>query len=505
LSQVLLTHSYHLGYDPKQLRKMQPYTPIGTLYAASALRMQGISVSVFDSMLDDPSENFRWMLETHQPKIVTVYEDDFNFLSKMCLTRMREVAWEMATAAQALGAVAIVHGSDSTDNPGLFLENGFNYVLCGETEETLIQLCTAVLHNQVLPEIDGLVRLDEFGKLVQSPVRLAKNPSWAALPVASRDLIDLEPYREAWTKAHGYFSTNMVASRGCPYHCNWCAKPISGNKFHLRPAAVVAEEMRILKEDEGVQHVWFGDDVFALNQHWIQEFAEEVTKRDASIPFKIQSRADLMSEHTVQSLKAAGCAEVWMGVESGAQSVLNAMDKGLSLPAVVVARRRLKEAGIHACFFLQFGYPGESWNELQQTIAFVRETRPDDIGISFSYPLPGTPFYERVRAQLGQKRNWTDSDDLCIMFRAAYKTEFYRAVRDALHAEVDSWREPGMTAEKQAHMDALWNHVDELEPISRDAEALGPIDVLARPASEALVSIELPTSFETPREEFSTR
>ena len=491
MAQVLLTHSYHLGYDPKQLRKMQPYTPIGTLYAASALRETGISVSVFDSMLDDPLEGFRWMLEKRRPKIVAVYEDDFNFLSKMCLTRMREVAWEMAEAAREIGAIAIAHGSDSTDNPGLFLENGFDYVLCGETEETLVQLCTAVLHGRAIPEIDGLVRFDTDRKLIESPVRLAKNPTWAMLPIASRELIDLEPYRTAWIKAHGYFSTNMVASRGCPYHCNWCAKPISGNKFHLRPAAVVAEEMKMLKEDEGVQHVWFGDDVFALNQHWVQEFAEEVTKREASIPFKIQSRADLMSDQTVQSLKAAGCAEVWMGVESGAQSVLNAMDKGLSLPSVVAARSRLKEAGIRACYFLQFGYPGEFWNELQETIAFVRLTRPDDIGISFSYPLPGTPFYERVRVQLGQKRNWTDSDDLCIMFKAAYKTEFYRAVRDALHAEVDSWRELKVTAEKKSQIDALWRNVDELEPVSRDAEAAEPMDFIASPAPSALVSIEL--------------
>jgi len=194
-----------------------------------------------------------------------------------------------------------------------------------------------------------------------------------------------------------------------------------------------------------------------------------------------------------------------MGVESGAQSVLNAMEKGLSLPSVVVARSRLKEAGIRACFFLQFGYPGESWIELQETVAFVRKTRPDDIGISFSYPLPGTPFYERVRMQLGQKRNWTDSDDLCIMFRAAYKTEFYRAVRDALHAEVDSWREPELTPETKAHMDALWNQVDQLEPVSRDAEATVPLDVLTRPSSDALVSIDVPTSFEKPREEITAR
>jgi anaerobic magnesium-protoporphyrin IX monomethyl ester cyclase len=490
LAQVLLTHSYHLPYDSKQLRKMQPYTPIGTLYAATALRAAGISVAAFDSMLEEPSAKFTAMLEEHRPKIVAVYEDDFNFLSKMCLTRMREVAWEMAKVAHAIGAIAIVHGSDSTDNPTLFLENGFDYVLCGEAEATLVQLCSSILRGEEVPAIEGMVTLDEHGQPIQSLQRLAKNPRWAELALPSRDLIDLEPYRAAWVREHGYFSTNMVASRGCPFHCNWCAKPISGNKFHLRPASVVAEEMKMLKVGAGVQHIWFGDDVFALNHHWVREFAEEVTRRDAALPFKVQSRADLMSEETVGNLKVAGCAEVWMGVESGAQSVLNAMDKGLTLSSVIAARQRLKEAGIRACFFLQFGYPGETWVELQETIAFVREMRPDDVGISFSYPLPGTVFYERVRAQLGQKRNWTDSDDLCIMFRAAYTTEFYRAVRDALHAEVDSWRESEVSYQTKSRIEKMWRNVYELEPMSRDAEALGSLDPPPIYPSSAFVPLE---------------
>ena len=489
--QVLLTHSYHLPYDSKQLRKMQPYTPIGTLYAATALRNKGISVIAFDSMLKEPSTKFAAMLEEQRPKIVAVYEDDFNFLSKMCLTRMRDVAWEMAKASRAMGAITIVHGSDSTDNPVLFLENGFDYVLCGEAEETLGQLCASILHAQEIPEIDGLVRLDEHGNPVSSAQRLSRNPAWTELPLPARDLIDLEPYRAAWMKAHGYFSTNMVSSRGCPYRCNWCAKPISGNKFHLRPPAEVAEEMKLLKLHAGVQHIWFGDDVFALNQHWVRQFAEEVITRDAVIPFKIQSRADLMSEQTVEHLKTAGCAEVWMGVESGSQVVLNAMDKGLSLPSVVAARHRLQEAGIRACYFLQLGYPGETWAELQETIELVRRTRPDDIGISFSYPLPGTLFYERVRTQLGEKRNWTDSDDLCIMFKAAYNTDFYRAVRDALHAEVNSWRSPqALSAKLNLQIDDLWRKVDDLEPVSRNADAFASPEGFAAFASSAIVPVE---------------
>lgn len=466
MADVLLTHSYHLPYDAKQLRKMQPYTPIGTLYAATALQDFGLSVAIFDVMLEPPSGSFLSMLYRHQPKIVAVYEDDFNFLSKMCLTRMREVAWEIARASKECGAILIVHGSDSTDNPELFLAHGFDYVLCGEAEDVLVKLCASILQNTHIPELDGLVRPDCKGGALRTGRRLAKNPAWVELSPPDRRLIDLDLYRTAWTRNHGYFSTNMVASRGCPFQCNWCAKPISGNHFHLRAASAVAEEMQMLK-NAGVDHIWFGDDVFALDHRWIREFAEEVTKRDAAVPFKVQSRADLMSEENVFHLKSAGCAEVWMGVESGAQSILNAMDKRLSLAAVDTARQRLKDVGVRACFFLQLGYPGEGWSELQQTIALVRRLRPDDIGISFSYPLPGTVFHERVRMQLGAKRNWTDSDDLCIMFKAAYSTDFYRAVREALHAEVRSWHE----ADGIDDVARLWQKVDQLEPLSRDADA----------------------------------
>jgi radical SAM superfamily enzyme YgiQ (UPF0313 family) len=162
-----------------------------------------------------------------------------------------------------------------------------------------------------------------------------------------------------------------------------------------------------------------------------------------------------------------------MGVESGSQKILNAMDKGLLLTDVYTARQRLRKAGIRACYFLQFGYPGEGWDELQETIRFVRNTRPDDIGISFSYPLPGTVFYERVQAQLGAKRNWADSDDLCIMFQAAYTSEFYRAVRNALHTEADTWsstREP--SEELKSQLEELWRNVDALELTRRNPDAL---------------------------------
>ena len=104
MTDLLLTHSYHLYYDRKQTRKMQPYPPLGTLYAAALLRSAGLSVALFDTMLNDPELGFESALAEHRPRVVVVYEDNFNFLSKMCLTRMREVAWEIAKTARASGA-----------------------------------------------------------------------------------------------------------------------------------------------------------------------------------------------------------------------------------------------------------------------------------------------------------------------------------------------------------------------------------------------------------------
>src|SRR5438034_11787800 len=121
-----------------------------------------------------------------------------------------------------------------------------------------------------------------------------------------------------------------------------------------------------------------------------------------------------------------------MGAQSSAQKALEAVVKWVELDEVNNNCQILRWQGIRACFFLQVGYPGEDWEDIRKTIQMVRETAPDDIGVSVSYPLPGTKFYHRVAAQLGEKRNWSDSDDLAMMFRGSYTNDFYQALHDAL-------------------------------------------------------------------------
>jgi radical SAM superfamily enzyme YgiQ (UPF0313 family) len=226
--------------------------------------------------------------------------------------------------------------------------------------------------------------------------------------------------------------------------------------------------MRLLKEQYGAEHLWFADDIFGLNRHWLEEFALAVEDFRCAVPFKIQARADLLTREALRALRRAGCSEVWMGVESGSQKVLDAMDKGLRVEDVVAARENLKREGIRTCYFLQFGYPGEQWRDIQKTVSLVRETRPDDVGVSFSYPLPNTRFYSRVKEQLGAKQNWSDSEDLSVMFKGMYTDQFYRAIRDALHMEVESWKVDLPQPDRTEELAKLWKHVDALEPITRN-------------------------------------
>jgi anaerobic magnesium-protoporphyrin IX monomethyl ester cyclase len=496
VADVLLTHSYHLYYDRKQVRKMQPYPPLGTLYAAALLRNAGLSVAVFDTMLRDPEQGFQQALQEHRPRIVVVYEDNFNFLTKMCLTRMREVAYSILEASQCAGATVVVNGSDASDHALDYLRKGFRCVLLGEAEWTLLEVAQSLLKDsgRGLTQIAGLAYLhDESGELV----RTARRPltrDLDLLPFPARDLIDSDQYRAAWKSSHGFFSLNIVSSRGCPYRCNWCAKPIYGDTFSVRSARSVAEEMRRLKYDFAAEHLWFADDIFGLRAKWVRDLALEVEKLDAAVPFKMQSRVDLMAVDNVRALRRAGCAEVWLGAESGSQKILDAMDKGTRVDQIAAARENLRQEGIRACYFLQFGYPGETWQDIQKTIKLVHDTRPDDIGVSVSYPLPGTKFFQRVQEQLGEKTNWSDSEDLAMMFQGTYSNDFYRALHDALHAQVDSWNScttKGVKKEQgeSPQPDELWKRVVQLEKTCRNPRPT----VLDHFADEKLVQLQAAT------------
>ena len=435
MADVLLGQAYFLRFDPKLWRAQQPFAPLGTLYAAAYLRARGHAPVLFDAMLAQSEAEWAQALERVRPRYAVLYEDSFNYLSKMCLLRMRDAALAMIAAALARGCIVIVSGSDATDHPDIYLRAGATAVILGEGEVTLADLIDGIEERSTdaIAAVPGIAILKD-GVVTRTAARPFMR-SLDELPRPAWELIDIDTYRRIWHTRHGYYAMNIATTRGCPFRCNWCAKPIYGQRYAVRAAAAVVDEIAWLRRDYCPDQLSVADDVFGLQPGWVDTFAQLIERQGVRTPFRCLMRADQINPEISRALAHAGCRMVWIGAESGSQRILDAMEKGVTVEQIKGAARLLKSAGIQVGMFLQFGYPGEEWGDVEKTLRLVRETGPDDIGVSVSYPLPGTKFYERVRSELGAKQNWTDSDDLAMLYRATYRPEFYRVLHHVVHHE----------------------------------------------------------------------
>lgn len=440
MANILFSHSYYLRFDPKQWETMKPYPPLATIYAASAMRELGHAVDLFDVMFVKTPEGVEKQLRDNDPDYLVIYDDSFNWLTKMCLTNMRHACWEMCKLAKKYNCKVIVSSSDASDHYEKYLDNGADFVIVGEGDLTLQELIEKLEEGAAdYATIAGIAYKDK-GEILKSDKRpllrdldSLSNPAW--------DLVKIDEYRKYWKDAHGYFSLNMATTRGCPYKCNWCAKPIFGRRYHSRSPLSVVNELEQYVSEFKVDHVWFCDDIFGLKPQWVQDFAARVQEKDLVFRYMIQSRVDLiLKENTAECLAASGCDVVWLGAESGSQKILDAMDKEIQVDQIYAARKRLGEAGVRCAFFLQFGYLGENKEDIEATLKMVSDLVPDEIGVSVSYPLPGTTFYETVKNQLGDKTNWTDSDDLDLMFENTYSSSFYRVLQRYIHKHLQQKR-----------------------------------------------------------------
>jgi anaerobic magnesium-protoporphyrin IX monomethyl ester cyclase len=433
MSTVLLANSYFYRLDQKQWKFKQPYPPLATILAAAVLRDQGYKVSLFDTNLRISPEEIVPVLREKLPSFFVVYDDGFNYLSKMCLTFMRDAAFTMIKEAKNAGATVIVSSSDATDHAEKYLSAGADFIIRGEAEETLLDLIAVLKIKNDPRSIAGIVYKKEAEIISTASRPVMRNLD--SLPLPAWDLVDIESYRKIWLKHHGYFSLNLATTRGCPYKCNWCAKPIYGNRYNVRSPSHVVNEIQYLLQEFRVDHFWMCDDIFGLKPGWIDEFNTLVQAKKLLFKYKIQSRVDLLLEdNTIKALADSGAETIWVGAESGSQKILDAMDKGTTLEQIYTATRLLKRENIRVAFFLQLGYLGETREDIALTIKMLLDLMPDEVGISVSYPLPGTKFYDKVKHQLKEKQNWTHSDDLAMMFESTFNSNYYKHLHRYVHS-----------------------------------------------------------------------
>ena len=312
---VLISHSYYLFRDAKALAEAQPYPPLASITLAAWLKQElDIAAEFYDVMFDRDVSGLVNAIERAQPDVFILYDDDFNYLTKMCLENMRKAVFEALRRAPKTG-LFIAHGSDASDEALQYLRAGFDVIVHRNAELSIVEMLRRFRENcspAAVKFVDGISYLED-DKFVQKP-QIRRNLPLENMPFPAWEKIDLSPYREMWRKSHGFFSLNISTSHGCPYRCNWCAKPLYGRSYKALSPQRAAREFLFLKNDLNADEVWITDDIFGLKPGWLNGFADEILRLNASIPYKCQNRADLITDEKAADLARSGCREVWLGV-----------------------------------------------------------------------------------------------------------------------------------------------------------------------------------------------
>jgi anaerobic magnesium-protoporphyrin IX monomethyl ester cyclase len=422
---ILFTHGYFLSEDPKELQIMRPYVPLGILYVSAYLEQHGFENEVFDSTFSTP-DTLKQKIIGDKPDVVAIYT---NLMTKLNVLKIIKYIRSEPT----LNYTKIILGGPEVRNYAEnFLNYGADFIIIGEGEETMLELVRTLnavtlsgVEAHQLASIKGIAYL-ENGALVTTAERpLIKDIN--TLPFPNRRKIDFTPYLNGWKTHHGYSMMSVNTMRGCPYTCKWCSRAVYGGTYRRRSPQLVAQELKFIKETYKPDMIWFVDDVFTIHHKWLAEFAEEVKKLDAVIPYEVISRADRLNDEVLRILKASGCFRVWVGAESGSQKIIDAMDRRVDVMQTREMIRLAKQHGIEAGTFIMLGYPGETKEDIKETIEHLVQSNPSQYTITIAYPIKGTELYNEVKNEfLGQRLEWETSTDRDIDFKRTHPKQYYQ-------------------------------------------------------------------------------
>ena len=396
---LLLTHGYFLAEDPKEQEIMKPYAPLGILYLSAYLRRQELEPEIFDSTFCSKTDLWK-RLDEGAPGILGIYGTLMTRRNVLeIVQRGRERGWKI-----------VLGGPEPPNYAEEYLAAGADVIVAGEAEVSLENLLRTEMDPVFWPEIPGIIYRAPDGSISRTlPAPLIHDLD--AQPWPDRERVEIERYLAVWRERHGQGSVSLITARGCPYSCNWCSHSVYGKTHRRRSPGRVVDELEWILSRYNPDMLWLADDVFTIHHGWLFTYAEEMRRRSIRIPFECITRADRVNEKVAETLAALGCFRVWIGSESGSQRILDAMQRGVTVEQVRNSVRLLKANGIQTGMFLMWGYEGEELEDIEATVEHVRQTKPDVCFTTVSYPIRGTPYYERLTSQLVLVDDWAQSTD----------------------------------------------------------------------------------------------
>ncbi len=412
---VLLVDPYVAREDPMERKFVELYPSLGLLTLGAYLREQGVGVRLVDLTFERDSRAVIAAVEEFRPHLVGVHTK----------TLTAERAMELAAAVRGQGPVTVAGGPDAATRPEVYLARGFDVVVPGEGEPTLVDLARRIAERRPFVGTPGTIARGPDGA-VRGPSRPFLR-DLDVLPLPAWELVDMERYLGAWERSTGERRAAVLTSRGCPFDCSWCSKPTFGRTFRQQSPERVLAELRALKERYRVSYVRFCDDVFGISRPWLERLLRGMIDERLGLRFECLARVDLLKPDLLQSMRAAGLERVYVGVESGSQKMLDLMNRGTKLHQVERTAAALRDAGVRQFWFLMLGYPGETEEDLEATFQLFRRFSPEEYSVSIAVPVPGTRFHEQVRPRLpGRSSRTRGSGGSSLLFEAAFPERFYR-------------------------------------------------------------------------------
>jgi anaerobic magnesium-protoporphyrin IX monomethyl ester cyclase len=440
---LLLTHGYFLTEDPKEQQIMKPYAPLGILYLSSHLRSKGVDVEIYDSTFGSREELFQ-LLEAGPAGAIGIYAN--------LMTRSNALA--VASQAKSFGWLVVFGGPEPSNYAEEYLDNGGDLIVAGEGELALERLAAADFERSAWPAIHGLIFRGEAGGSLTHTGSPDLIQDLDAQPWPDRERVDIPRYLDTWRTHHGLGSVSVITARGCPFQCNWCSHSVYGHSHRRRSPVSVVNEIEWLLTRYRPDMLWMADDVFTIHHGWLVEYAAEMGRRGIRIPFECITRADRLNESSAALLAELGCIRVWIGSESGSQRILDAMQRGVKVEQVQRAVALCRQNGIATGMFLMWGYDGEEIGDIEATVEHVKRCRPDTFFTTVSYPIKGTPYFDKVASRLVNLRPWNESTDRDFRIRGRHSRQFYQHADELLRSEMAEFADPARidTARRALHL-----------------------------------------------------
>lgn len=369
----------------------------GLGYLAGALRAAGYQeVDLYDGAVEEEPLDERL---TREPMTV---------VGISAPTPLIEAAWEYARVAKAHGAITILGGPHPTLMPDESIGPAqVDFVVRGEGERTVVEFVETVEHGmpeEELARIRGLSWKDAQGKVHHNLARDLQS-NLDTIPLPAYDLFKIDRYTNLQPLTDGLDpharAYTILTSRGCPYQCTYCSKPITGDTWRPRSVENVLQEWEMLVRDLGATEIGITDDIWNLNLKRAKDLCRGLIERGLNtVPWVTVH--GMKVNHTDAELfhlmKQAGCRRVGFGVESGDPDILKrVVKKSQTMQQVRDAFKNARAAGLQTMGFFIYGMPGEDAGTMDKTTDLALELDPDLAHFMIAAPYPGTALWETVK------------------------------------------------------------------------------------------------------------